>query len=320
MKPYLKRIHPLSKNFINKLPAYRRLNQLTELLILALETHTQKPLVINPTTLAYRFDNHQLIAIKTHLDITLDDLQNIDKQKEQLIKNTEQFLYGYPANHVLMTGARGVGKSSLIKALLKQYAHEGLRVIEVSRDNLRHLSIIRQAINHSDNNNRYIIYCDDLAFDQQDESYRALKSLLDGAMDSQNDDILIYATSNRRHLLPQLIQDNHDIYHQRTQEVNPHEVIDETVSLSDRFGLWLSFHPMTQDNYLHIAKHYLNQANITWTDEIEALALRFAALRGNRSGRLAYQFSRDYLGKTMLAQHTTKKTSNTTLAQPDSTH
>ena len=293
---------------------------------------------IEPDQLAYRWvGGHQghLEPLAVNLFLSLDDLHGIDTQKAKLVQNTRQFLKGYPANHVLMTGTRGAGKSSLIRALLQAYHREGLRIIEIARDDLRVLDKIRAAINAlpADCGCRYVVYCDDLAFNGQDESYRTLKSVLDGALDSEQDKLLVYATSNRRHLLPQLMKDNVNIYNGQTDEVNPYETIDETVSLSDRFGLWLSFHPMDQNTYLHIVGHYLSilptlgspndveesnakkadvkeadmkenhveTTNNTLPDNIRAAALRWASERGGRSGRVAYQFSRYWIGQTQLA-------------------
>lgn len=279
------------------------LNQeLQALLGQALRHYLPKPLVIDPKVLAYRYTADGLEALDVALSISLDDLLGIDQQKTRLVANTEQFLHRLPANHVLMTGTRGAGKSSLIKALLNHFYKDGLRVIEMARDDLVHLSKVRQAIQEANSPHQYIIFCDDLAFNAQDENYRTLKSILDGAMDSKLDNLLIYATSNRRHLLPQLMKDNVSIYNGQTDEINPYETIDETVSLSDRFGLWLSFHPMTQAVYLDIARHYLTQTGIDWTAQTQAAALRFASERGGRSGRVAYQFSRQFVGQHQLNQ------------------
>ncbi len=281
---------------------------------------------IDPQQLAYRWvggHRGRLEPLAVNLFLSLDDLHGIDTQKAKLVQNTRQFLKGYPANHVLMTGTRGAGKSSLIRALLQAYHSEGLRIIEIARDDLRVLDKIRAAIRAlpADTDCRYIVYCDDLSFNGQDESYRTLKSVLDGALDSEQDKLLVYATSNRRHLLPQLMKDNVNIYNGQTDEVNPYETIDETVSLSDRFGLWLSFHPMDQNTYLHIVRHYLSlspnrtldnvndgkesnnneERNKALPDNIRAAALRWASERGGRSGRVAYQFSRYWIGQAQLA-------------------
>lgn len=202
-----------------------------------------------------------------------------------------------------MTGSRGAGKSSLIRALLKHCHTQGLRIIEVARDDLLHLDKIRTAIKASQsqgNTNRYIVYCDDLAFNAQDENYRTLKSVLDGALDSEQDRLLVYATSNRRHLLPQMMKDNVNIYNGQTDEVNPYETIDETVSLSDRFGLWLSFYPMNQELYLDIVAGYLNKENINMDDTARQEALKWTSTRGGRSGRIAHQFSRHWIGQLKL--------------------
>ncbi|WP_296245201.1 MULTISPECIES: ATP-binding protein [unclassified Psychrobacter] len=308
-----------------------------------LEEQVMPTIKIDPAQLAYRWvggHHGHLEPLAVNLFLSLDDLHGIDTQKAKLVQNTRQFLKGYPANHVLMTGTRGAGKSSLIRALLQAYHSEGLRIIEIARDDLRVLDKIRAAINAlpADCGCRYVVYCDDLAFNGQDENYRTLKSILDGALDSEQDKLLVYATSNRRHLLPQLMKDNVNIYNGQTDEVNPYETIDETVSLSDRFGLWLSFHPMDQNTYLHIVHHYLSilptlgstndakesdvkdsdgkkvdlketdikkydveTTNNTLSDNIRAAALRWASERGGRSGRVAYQFSRYWIGQTQLA-------------------
>jgi hypothetical protein len=253
--------------------------------------------------LAYRWVGGQrgtLTPIDVHLSITLDDLHGIDTQKDKIIQNTRQFLANLPANHVLMTGTRGAGKSSLVRALLHAYHQDGLRVIEVARDDLHTLDKIRHAIIENDNHCRYIIYCDDLAFNGSDENYRTLKSMLDGALDSEQDRLLIYATSNRRHLLPQLMKDNVSIYNGQTNEVNPYETIDETVSLSDRFGLWISFLPMNQETYLDIVVYYLTQADMAFDEMVRGEALTWASTRGGRSGRVAHQFSRHWIGARLL--------------------
>ena len=304
-------------------------DHLLDLLSQYLQEQITPTLEIDPAQLAYRWVGGQtghLEPLAVNLFLSLDDLHGIDTQKSKLVQNTRQFLKGYPANHVLMTGTRGAGKSSLIRALLQAYHDEGLRIIEIARDDLRMLDKIRAAIKAlpADCKCRYVVYCDDLAFNGQDESYRTLKSVLDGSLDSEQDKLLVYATSNRRHLLPQLMKDNVNIYNGQTDEVNPYETIDETVSLSDRFGLWLSFHPMDQNTYLYIVHHYLSIEQKTdaktshddmygdaankGADSIDELpthirsaALRWASERGGRSGRVAYQFSRYWIGQTQLA-------------------
>lgn len=280
---------------------------LSHLLAEFLKQNIIPALHIDPNQLAYRWVGGikgRLEPIKVSSSLALDDLIGIDTQKQKIVQNTKQFLAGYPANHVLMTGTRGAGKSSIVRALLNEFKDQGLRMIEVSRDDLQMLDKIRDAINElpEDTSCRYIVYCDDLAFNGQDENYRTLKSVLDGALDSEQDKILVYATSNRRHLLPQLMKDNVSIYDGQTDEVNPYETIDETVSLSDRFGLWLSFYPMNQETYLNIVGHYLQAEGVEWTDKVRHEALLWSSSRGGRSGRVAYQFARHWMGQQSLNQ------------------
>jgi len=280
---------------------------LSHLLAEFLKQNIIPALHIDPNQLAYRWVDGikgRLEPIKVSSSLALDDLIGIDTQKQKIVQNTKQFLAGYPANHVLMTGTRGAGKSSIVRALLNEFKDQGLRMIEVSRDDLQMLDKIRDAINElpEDTSCRYIVYCDDLAFNGQDENYRTLKSVLDGALDSEQDKILVYATSNRRHLLPQLMKDNVSIYDGQTDEVNPYETIDETVSLSDRFGLWLSFYPMNQETYLNIVGHYLQAEGVEWTDKVRHEALLWSSSRGGRSGRVAYQFARHWVGQQLLSQ------------------
>ncbi len=277
--------------------------ELIELATQFLKDRTKQTIYLDKEILAYRWSGGRhgsLLPIDVNLSLTLDDLHGIDGQKAQLIQNTRQFLQGLPANHVLMTGSRGAGKSSLIRGLLAKFYSQGLRVIEVARDDLYHLDKIRQVVKNTNNNCHYIVFCDDLAFNVEDENYRTLKSILDGALDSEQERLLVYATSNRRHLLPQMMKDNLNIYNGQTSEVNPYETIDETVSLSDRFGLWLSFHPMNQDTYLNIVRHYLGKNKLSLDDTAKHEALKWASLRGGRSGRIAYQFSRHWIGSQML--------------------
>ncbi len=272
-----------------------------------LTERTAQPITLNADVLVYRWvggKNGTLAPVDVSHSVSFDDLLGIDTQKERLITNTRQFIARLPANHVLMTGTRGAGKSSLIRALLATFANDGLRIIEMARDDLQYLSRVRHAIKQANNNCRYIIYCDDLAFNAQDENYRTLKSILDGATDSEQANLLIYATSNRRHLLPQLMKDNVNIYNGQTDEVNPYETIDESVSLSDRFGIWLSFHPMSQSVYLDIVAHHLGKHGVVYDDTVQTKALQWAGTRGGRSGRVAYQFSQDWVGQTQLnAKH-----------------
>lgn len=282
-------------------------DKLSKLLSIYLSQNIIRPIDIEPAQLAYRWVggvHGKLVPIEVNSALKLTDLQGIDIQKEKIEQNTKQFLAGFPANHVLLTGTRGSGKSSLIRALLNTYHEYGLRIIEVSRDDLLMLNKIREAISYLPRGHgcRYIIYCDDLAFDKQDENYRTLKSVLDGSLDSEQEQLLVYATSNRRHLLPQMMKDNINIYDGQTDEVNPLETIDETVSLSDRFGLWLSFHPMKLKDYLQIAQHYIEASGVEWTADVKDTANRWASERGGYSGRIAYQFSRQYIGTVKLSE------------------
>lgn len=226
--------------------------------------------------------------------IRLDDLQGIDEQKKLADRNTRQFVSGYPANNVLLTGARGTGKSSLVKALLNKYARKGLRVIEVEKHDLVDLpDIVEQIYRRPE---RFILYCDDLSFEADDPGYKALKVVLDGSVAMAPDNVLVYATSNRRHLMPEYLQDNLATRHD-DGEIHPDESVEEKISLSDRFGLWLSFYPFDQDQYLDIVYGWLKHFGIREiTPSITAAALRWALGRGSRSGRVAWQFARDQAG------------------------
>lgn len=228
--------------------------------------------------------------------IRLDDLRDIEAQKEQLERNTRQFLEGKGANNVLLTGARGTGKSSLVKALLNRYAPDGLRLIEVDKDDLCDLPDIVDRIAHRPE--RFILFCDDLSFEATEAGYKALKSVLDGSLSAVPDNVLLYATSNRRHLMPEYFEDNRDTRHQ-DGEIHPGEAVEEKISLSDRFGLWLSFYPFDQEAYLRIVAGWLADFGLSPT-EIEAArspALLWALSRGSRSGRIAWQFAKDYAGQ-----------------------
>ena len=233
--------------------------------------------------------------------IRLQDLQDIDEQKARIDANTRQFVTGRPANNVLLTGARGSGKSSLIKALLNEYAPRGLRVIEVEKHDLVDLPDIVDLIESRPE--RFIIFCDDLSFDAGDATFKALKVVLDGSIAAAPDNVLIYATSNRRHLMPEYFGENLES-HSVGEEIHPGEAIEEKISLSERFGLWLSFYPFDQEAYLNIVAHWLHffgcqEAEIA---RAERDALNWALLRGSRSGRVAWQFAKDWAGSRQKAR------------------
>ncbi len=231
-------------------------------------------------------------------DIRLTDLNEVEPQKARLLANTRQFVERRPANNVLLTGARGTGKSSLIKACLNEYAAKGLRLIEVDKADLVDLTDIVDLI--AERPERFIIFCDDLSFDEGEPGYKALKSVLDGSVAQASENVLIYATSNRRHLLPEYMKENLSYTHTEDGEVHPGEVIEEKISLSERFGLWLSFYPFTQAEYLLIVAQWLAHFGVSDKTRIDAArpeALIWALERGSRSGRVAYQFARDYCGR-----------------------
>ena len=253
------------------------------------------------SAIAFKWQDQQLIAIQQPRKIDLDDLKGIEKQKEKIIQNTLQFLNGLPANDVLLTGSRGTGKSSIVRALLTEYANQGLRLIEIERDDLSELPEIQKIIQHRPE--KFIVYCDDLAFNAEDENYRSLKSVLDGSLQSGSSNFIIYATSNRRHLLPEFMHENTPVTRvdvPQYTELHPQEAIEEKISLSDRFGLWLSFYPMDQNLYLEIVEHYLQKAEMELTAEARTEALRWCQARGQRSGRAAYQFSKHWIGSQYL--------------------
>jgi predicted AAA+ superfamily ATPase len=231
--------------------------------------------------------------------IRLADLQGIDRQKETLAQNTRQFVERRPCNNALLTGARGTGKSSLIKALLTEYRDQGLRLIEVEKHHLVDLPEIVPLLENRPE--RFLIYCDDLSFEADDASYKALKVVLDGSVAAPPDNVLIYATSNRRHLMPEYMEENR-LAQMVEGELHPSEAIEEKVSLSDRFGIWLSFYPFDQDDYLAIARHWLGHFGVPTADEESwrLPALQFAQLRG-RSGRAAWQFARNFAGKGAMS-------------------
>jgi predicted AAA+ superfamily ATPase len=253
---------------------------------------------------AYRWRKHKGLAaggwlqpVRHPAAIALDDLQHVGPQKAQIEQNTRQFVQGKPANNVLLTGARGTGKSSLIKACLNQFAADGLRLIEVDKADLADLPDIVDLV--AARPERFVVFCDDLSFEEGEGGYKALKVALDGSVAGHTDNLLIYATSNRRHLLPERFSDNAGTTHDDDGDLHPGETVEEKISLSERFGLWLSFYPFKQDDYLGIVAHWLASFGCT-AEQIAAArgdALRWALQRGSRSGRVAWQFARDYAGK-----------------------
>jgi len=229
--------------------------------------------------------------------IRLTSLVEVEPQKERLLRNTQQFVAGFGANNVLLTGARGTGKSSLIKACLNEFAPQGLRLIEVDKTDLVDLPDIVDLV--AERPERFIVFCDDLSFDEGEPGYKALKSILDGSVSQASDNVLIYATSNRRHLLPEYMKENLSYQHLENGEVHPGEVIEEKISLSERFGLWVSFYPFSQDEYLAIVAQWLRGFGV---DEATIAGARQESLvwaleRGSRSGRVAFQFAKDYSGR-----------------------
>ena len=242
-----------------------------------------------------------LEAVRHVHAIALGDLHGIDRQKKVVEQNTRQFLAGAPANHVLMTGSRGVGKSSLVKALLHKYANRKLRVIEVDKDDLIDLPDIVDLI--AERPEKFIIFCDDLSFDAGEGGYKALKVILDGTIAATSPNLLIYATSNRRHLLPEYFSENLETKH-IGEEVHPGESVEEKISLSERFGLWVSFYPFSQDEYFAAVKGWLRHFGFAPEafDALREEAVQWALSRGSRSGRIAWQFARDQAGRRALSR------------------
>jgi predicted AAA+ superfamily ATPase len=226
--------------------------------------------------------------------INTSDLQHIERQRDIIDRNTRHFIEGKPANNVLMTGARGTGKSSLVKAMLASYGAKGLRLIEVDKSDLADLADIVDLV--AERPEKFIVFCDDLSFEEGESGYKALKSVLDGSAASAGTNVLIYATSNRRHLMPEYMSENLQAKHQADGEVHPGETVEEKISLSERFGLWLSFYPFKQDDYLDIVSHWLRTLGCSETSITEARteALQWALERGSRSGRVAWHFARDW--------------------------
>ncbi|MDH6248523.1 ATP-binding protein [Polynucleobacter sphagniphilus] len=282
------------------------MNEKLEQLLNHLETFLPKPLTEEQwqSSPAFRWRRRDSIfgsigylqAVKHVSDITFDDLQNIDRQRDAIRDNTRNFINKKPANNILLTGARGTGKSSLIKASLHEFASQGLRLVEVEKEHLADLADITDLL--GDRPERFIIFCDDLSFEDGESGYKAMKSALDGSVSAQSDNTLIYATSNRRHLLPEYMKDNLSYAHSDDGEIHPGEVVEEKISLSERFGLWLSFYPPKQDEYLMIVAHWLKHFGLN-DAQVEAArpeALVWALERGSRSGRVAWQFAKHWAG------------------------
>ncbi len=286
-----------------------RVLQRAEALMQRIESVLPQPLQAPDwsASVAYRYrkrsSGHGTLEPVRHVaQLGLQDLKEIDQQKEKIQRNTEQFVTGLPANNVLLTGSRGTGKSSLIKACLNTYAPRGLRLIEVDKDDLVDLpDIIEVVANRAE---KFIVYCDDLSFEDGEPGYKALKSILDGTVAASTANVLVYATSNRRHLLPEYMKENLTYTHTDDGEVHPGEGVEEKISLSERFGLWVSFYPFSQDEYLAITAQWLSSfgVNANVIDAAKPEALVWALERGSRSGRVAYQFARDYAGKHVVTR------------------
>jgi len=235
-----------------------------------------------------------LEAVRHPHTIRFEDLKDVDEQKRRLRENTAQFVAGRPANNVLLTGARGTGKSSLVKAALGEFAPRGLRLIEVDKRDLVDLPDIVDLV--GDRRERFVIFCDDLSFEASDAGFKSLKVAVDGSIAGSADNVLIYATSNRRHLMPEFMNENLEAKHVGG-EIHPGETTEEKISLSERFGLWLSFYPFDQDQYLDIADHWVKTLGGKADEASRKAALLWALERGSRSGRVAWQFARDYVGR-----------------------
>lgn len=244
-----------------------------------------------------------LQPLRVSLDLNLSDLVGVDTQREQLARNTRQFVQGLPANHALLWGARGTGKSSLVRALLAENAGVGLRLIEIERDHLADLPRVVEVL--AGLPQRFVLFCDDLSFESGEGDYRVLKSVLDGSLERAPDNVLLYATSNRRHLVPEKESDNDNWQHVEG-ELHPSEAVEDKIALSDRFGLWISFYPFTQEHFLAVVRHWVGvlagQVGLRWewNHDLEILAIRWALGRGNRNGRCAYQFARSWVGQQLL--------------------
>ncbi|WP_313481379.1 ATP-binding protein [Stutzerimonas kunmingensis] len=268
---------------------------------------SQPPVINWDRTFAARWQRDArsgfLAPLEVSLDLSLADLIGIDRQRDLLSANTRQFVDGLPANHVLLWGARGTGKSSLIRALLAEYAADGLRLIEIERDHLADLPrVVEQlaGLQHA-----FVLFCDDLSFEAGEGDYRVLKSVLDGSLERAPENVLLCATSNRRHLVPERQSDNEN-WQMVDGELHPNEAVEDKIALSDRFGLWLSFYPFTQQHYLSVVRHWIDslarRASLewAWNEDLEKDAIRWATGRGNRNGRCAYQYARQWVGKRLL--------------------
>lgn len=246
-----------------------------------------------------------LRPLQVSLDLSLSDLLGVDAQREQLARNTRQFVMGLPANHALLWGARGTGKSSLVRALLAEHARAGLRLIEIERDHLADLPRVVELL--AGLPQRFVLFCDDLSFEAGEGDYRVLKSVLDGSLEQATDNVLLYATSNRRHLVPEQQSDNEN-WTRVDGELHPNEAVEDKIALSDRFGLWLSFYPFSQEHFLIVVRHWVGvqarQVGLDWSwdEALEKAAIRWALGRGNRNGRCAYQFARHWVGLQLLEQ------------------
>lgn len=287
---------------------FERLVERAEQLIGRIEAVLPQPLGAPDwgASIAFRYRKRSsghgvLEPVRQVAHMRLADLQEIDGQKEKIQRNTEQFVRGVPANNVLLTGARGTGKSSLVKACLNEYAAQGLRLIEVDKIDLMDLPDIVDVV--ANRHERFIVFCDDLSFEDGEAGYKALKSILDGSVSAAGQNVLIYATSNRRHLLPEYMKENLSYTHTPDGEVHPGEAVEEKISLSERFGLWVSFYPFSQDEYLSIVAQWLSSFGVPQADIERARpqALVWALERGSRSGRVAYQFARDWAGSHRVA-------------------
>ncbi|TDQ38595.1 ATP-binding protein [Thiopseudomonas denitrificans] len=246
-----------------------------------------------------------LRPIQVRSKLKLDDLLGVERQRDQLLVNTRQFLQGLPCNHALMWGARGTGKSSLVRAILSEHAGQGLRLIEVDRNDLAELPLIVESLGGL--TQKFIVFCDDLSFEPGEGDYRLLKSILDGSLEQAPDNVVLYATSNRRHLLPEYQSDNQNWQRGETGELHPSEAVEDKIALSDRFGLWLSFYAFSQDHYLDVVSHWISHyaapLKMGWQrdETFEKEAIRWAQARGNRNGRCAEQFARHWVGRQALS-------------------